>query len=249
MIENQLRRARRANAELVFLLADAEPGKVALDREGGDSLVPLGEVHIGENDVQARLGAVRDPQFPPVENPAVAAARRLGLEAERVRSRGRLGEGVGADDIGGEAREVAVLEPVARPLEEQRVDEGVLNVDEDRRRRVDGRQLLDGEHGHEQAAPSAAERLRNLDSHQAELEHLGQQRRIELGRLLHRGDARPHLALGEVAHGVAEHLLLFGQPGQGWAHRAGGGGHQDFRSGPASMSRIPPSELSTAVAS
>src|SRR3712207_8826587 len=38
-VEDQLRRARRADAELVLLLADAEAGEVALDDEGCDPLV------------------------------------------------------------------------------------------------------------------------------------------------------------------------------------------------------------------
>ena len=49
-------------------------------------------------------------------------------------------------------------------------DERVLDVDEDAARRVDVRELLDGENGVEERRPGAAVLLGDLDPHQAELE-------------------------------------------------------------------------------
>src|SRR2546421_9700099 len=73
---------------------------------------------------------------------------------------------------------VTGVQTCALPIYRARVDEGVLDVDEDRRRGVHGRQLLHGEHGHEQAAAGAAVRLGDLDPHEAELEEFGN----EIGR-------------------------------------------------------------------
>src|SRR2546422_8280211 len=51
------------------------------------------------------------------EDPALAAPGRPGLEPEGIRSRLGLGEGVGAEQVGGEAGEIAAPQIVARPLE------------------------------------------------------------------------------------------------------------------------------------
>src|SRR5207245_5167701 len=47
---------------------------------------------------------------------------------------------------------------------------------------------------------------------------LREQRRIDRGGALHRGHARPDLALREVAHRIAEQLLFLGELGEGGRH-------------------------------
>ena len=71
-VENQLRRARRANTELVLLLADAESSEPSLDDERRDTLIARARIRVREHDVDLGLGAVRDPQLASGENPAVA---------------------------------------------------------------------------------------------------------------------------------------------------------------------------------
>ncbi len=59
------------------------------------------------------------------------------------------------------------------PQRQQRVDdERVLHVDEHADRRIDARQLLDREHGVEEAAAGAAVGFGDLDAHDAEVEQL-----------------------------------------------------------------------------
>src|SRR5947199_291405 len=62
-VEDQFARARRADAELVFLLADREPAAVALDHERGDPFVALREVGVREYHDPPRFGPVGDPQL------------------------------------------------------------------------------------------------------------------------------------------------------------------------------------------
>ena len=84
--------------------------------------------------------------------------------------------------------------------------------------------------------------LRNLDSHKAELEELREESGIELRGLLHRLYARADFLLGEVAHRDLKHLFFFGE----LRERV----HAFLSDGPAtSISRMPPSEPSTPVAS
>ena len=84
--------------------------------------------------------------------------------------------------------------------------------------------------------------LGNLDAHEAELEELRNEGGIELGGLLHGVDARAYLLLGEGAHRGLKHLLFFGEVRE----RV----HPFLSDGPAtSISRMPPSDPSTPVAS
>ena len=242
MVENRLSGRRRANAELVLFLADAEAFEPTLHGERGDPLVAFGEVSVREDDVQTCLGPIGDPELAAVQDPLVTLLRGLGRESERIRPRSRLRERVGTDEIGGKPWQVALLGIVGRPLEQQRVHKRILHVHEDRSRCIDGRQLFDREHGHEQAAAGSAVRLGNLDPHEAELEELGNQGGIELRRLLHRLHARADLALGEVSHRALKHPFFFGERGK----RV----HAFLSDGPSvSISRIPPSDPSTPVAS
>src|SRR5207245_3276077 len=102
-VEDQLAGGGGSNPELVLPLADRKALAATLHRERRDALVPLREVGVGEDDEQPGLGAVRDPQLAPLEDPALAAPGRPGLEPEGIRSRLGFGEGVGAEQVGGEA--------------------------------------------------------------------------------------------------------------------------------------------------
>src|SRR5688572_6684759 len=56
VVEKQLDGARRADAELVFLLADLESLEVALDDERGDAAITCRWIRVRENDEHSRLG-------------------------------------------------------------------------------------------------------------------------------------------------------------------------------------------------
>src|SRR5262249_3066897 len=73
LFEDELAGARGADAELVFFLADAEAGEGAFDEECGDPLVALRRFYVREDDEEARLGAVRDPELASGEQIFVAA--------------------------------------------------------------------------------------------------------------------------------------------------------------------------------
>jgi len=109
MIEDQLRGGGRADTQLVFSLADAESLEGALHREGGDALVAFTHVCISKHHKEVSLGSVRDPELAAVKDPLVALLRGLGLETERVGSRSRFRERIGADDLRGETRQYRYL--------------------------------------------------------------------------------------------------------------------------------------------
>src|SRR5439155_22094243 len=99
VLEDKLARRGGADAELVLLLADREAGEVALDQERGDSLVAGVGVRVGKDDEEAGLVRVRDPQLLAVEDPVIALVLGAAGQAERIRSRTRLGERIRANRV------------------------------------------------------------------------------------------------------------------------------------------------------
>lgn len=179
--------AARADAELLLLLGDGEALGALLDHEGGDAAVALARVDVGEYDEEVGLDRVGDPHL--ATGDAVAAAvgglRRARREREGVRPRHGLRQAEAAYGVGGQARQEAALEVGAAPLEHGRVDEGVVDVDEDADGRVDARQLLDPDDGRCEVHAGAAVLLGDLDPHEPLLEQLLHQRRVHLLRLVH----------------------------------------------------------------
>ena len=88
VLEQQLARAARADAELVFLLADREPGEAALDEKRGDAAVAGVGIDVGEDDEEVRLRcALVIQSLRPVSDPVVAALDRARRQRERVAAR------------------------------------------------------------------------------------------------------------------------------------------------------------------
>src|ERR1035437_10746713 len=89
-VEDQLRRARRANTELVLPLAHFEARKLPLDDERRDPLVALVRIDVREDDEHPRLRAIRDEELASGEDPLAVALLGARREAEGVRTGARL---------------------------------------------------------------------------------------------------------------------------------------------------------------
>ena len=151
----------------------------------------------------------------PLSDVAVAVVCGARRQRERVAARPGLRQRIGADGARRQPRQVAPLDLVAAPAQQRVDDERVLHVDEDADRRVDARQLLDGEHRVEERAAGAAVALGDLDAHDAELEQLVDERRAGSSRARpSRGRAAGPAPVGELADAVAEDRFVFGQDGQ-----------------------------------
>src|SRR4029079_465505 len=133
VVEDELRGARRTYAELVLLLPDREPVEAALDDERRDPLVARRRIRVREHDVDLRFGAVRDPELAAVEHPAIAALLGPRLHSECVGPGRRLRERVRPDRVGGQSRQVALLDVIAAVGADRIVHQRVLDVDENSR--------------------------------------------------------------------------------------------------------------------
>jgi hypothetical protein len=83
--------------------------------------------------------------------------------------------------------------------------------DRQRDRGAHARELFDADAVVHGGHPRPAVLLAELDPHQPERGELGQQLHREMLRLVPFHDVRPHLRLGELAHGLPQDALLFGR--------------------------------------
>ena len=95
------------------------------------------------------------------------------------------------------------------------IDERVLHVHQHADRRIDARELLDGEHRVEEAAARAAVASPGISIPMTPRSNsLSMSVRGNLGVLVHLAHERADLRVGEVADAVAEDDLVFGQHGE-----------------------------------
>ena len=99
ILQQQLARAARANAELVLFLADGEPGEAALDEEGGDAAVAGFRVDIGKDDEQVGFVRVCDPELPAGQDEIVTRFHGAGRQREGVAARPGFRERIRADSV------------------------------------------------------------------------------------------------------------------------------------------------------
>src|SRR2546423_1898814 len=217
-IEDYLRGRGGADAELVLLLADREALKLFLDDEGRDASVARLRVRVGEDDEDTGLVAVRYPELLSVQLVVVAAVYGARRHREGVGAGACFRQGVSADGVRGEARKVLPFLLGVAPAYDGVIDESVLHIHQHADRRVDAREFLDADDCGEEGSARAAVLFRRLDAHQSEVEELLDEFGRHLRVLVHLLDAWAYLALGELAHRGAEHLLVLGVGGQ----RAGG---------------------------
>src|SRR2546423_8944265 len=213
-VEDYLGRRGGADAELVLLLADRKALELFLDDEGRDAVASRLRVRVGEDYEESGLVAVRDPELLPGQLVVVATVYGARLHGEGVGAGAGLAQGVRADGVRGEAREVLLLLLGVAPAKECVVDERVLHVHKDADRWVNAREFLDADDGGEEGRARAAVLFRRLDAHQSEVEELLDYLRRHLRVLVHLLDAGAYLALRALAHRSAAHLLVLCVGGQ-----------------------------------
>src|SRR5579883_2992356 len=92
IVEDEFAGGRGANAELVFMAADAEAGEISLDEECGDAAISGGGIDGGEENEDARFGGIADPELAAVDQEFAILAAGGGGESEGVRPGAGFGE-------------------------------------------------------------------------------------------------------------------------------------------------------------
>ena len=157
---------------------------------------------------------VGDPQLAPAQHELAAVVACARLKREGVAPGLGLRERVRAHTGRRQAGQKRLGDFWSAPTQYRVDDERVLDVDEDADRGIDARQLLDGEDRVKEAAAGAAERLGDLDPHDAERKQLLDERPRQRGAGVHLGDQRLHGIPGELTDGLAKELLVLAEAGQ-----------------------------------
>ncbi len=211
IVEDQFTGGRGADAELVFLFADFEAGEFALDHEACDAAITEIGVGVGEEEVEAGFGGVGDPHFAAGDQEVAFGGDGASGQGKSVGACAGFRKRERGDGVFGEAGKVAALLIAVAPAEEDVVGDGVLHVGDDGGGGVDGGEGLDGEDGLEEAAALAAEFFGDLDAHEAEREHLGEDVLVEVGGIVHFADVGADALAGEFSDARLEQFFLFGE--------------------------------------
>src|ERR1019366_3334497 len=227
VLERERERGGRADSELVLFLALVEALPLRLDEESGDALVALALVDAREDEEQLGLEAVRDPELAAVQEVAVALRRRRRREGERVGARPGLRQRIRGDLLLRELRKILFLQSRRGPAQDRVVHEGVLDVHDDGAGRVDAGERLDDGDGRAEVRAEAAELLRDLDSHEIEVEELPDEVRVHDVRLVHLAHFRADRLQGEVIDAFSQLPLVVGEDRHGRNRgRIGDDGHR-----------------------
>ena len=205
--EGQRPRVRRVPAHLAVRLALLVARRPVRHDQVGD-LVVAGARRDADDagDVGARVG---DELLGAVDHPVAVVAARAGADVAGVRARLGLGQPEGAELAPrGQVRHPLLLLLLgAEQVDRLRPERGV-RAHRDRDGGVHARELLDRDRVGERVAAGAAVLLRERDPHQPEpaelLDDLVREALLVIERL---GDRRD-LALGEVADGAADQLVV-----------------------------------------
>ena len=207
-LEDQLRGDRVADAHLAFVARDPEPWRLPLDDEGGDRVAATRAIDGGEDDGDLRLLAVGDPDLAARERVAPIGPFGEQRQGRRVRAGAGLRQGEGAQvPAGHHRRKEAQLLLVAPERQDRQLGEDV-DRQADRHPHVGRGDLLAGQDPGEGAHPRSAVFLRIGQAGEAQRGHPLEERPVVALLLVTLRDRRGELALGELAHRVADMALL-----------------------------------------
>src|SRR5207248_11302896 len=99
VVDDQLARIRRAQAELAMETLAPVLLKTTLEDERGDPFVLLRRIGLREHQREVRHGPIGDPHLPPADDPRVTIAFRARADLRRVAADLGLGEAEAADEV------------------------------------------------------------------------------------------------------------------------------------------------------
>ena len=205
--ERQRPRVGRVPAHLAVRLALLVARRAVRDDQVGDLVVAGARGDADDaGDVGARVG---DELLGAVDHPVAVVAARAGADVAGVRARLGLGQPERAElaPRGQVGHPLLLLLLGAEQVDRLRAERGV-RAHRDRHRGVDARELLDRDRVGERVAARAAVLLGERDPHQPEVAELLHDLVREALLAVERLGDRRDLALGEVADGAADQLMV-----------------------------------------
>jgi hypothetical protein len=215
VIEVELHRGRRAQTHLVFFLSDFESRKVWRDDERTDPTrsAPIARcVGARHREDDTRLRSARYPGLGPVEHPAIAIAHGLSAQRRGVGAGIRFGQSERAKLLATRHRpQEAILLLLGSPAQNHLRRKRVMNAHHDGNRRVDRRDLLEGDEIRQRVEAKPIVLLGQKHPQKPKLAELRHHPFIEVLLAIPRLRVRRDFALGELARDALDLALLFGE--------------------------------------
>ena len=189
-----------------------KPGEPRSTMNDGDAAVSGVGVDGGEDDEEVGFVGARDPELSARQHPFVPVSDALASPTRTHRCPSRLPRGRRTPTAsGGELWQVAMLQGVVAPSQQSVGDQGVLNVNQDRR--LTGRRATTPRRRErrEKARTPTTKRFRDLDSHDTEIDELRDQPVRDFRLLVHFPDKGTDLAVSKGVNAIAEQAFVLRQ--------------------------------------
>src|SRR5438552_18515915 len=209
VVEDELRRVARAQAELPVEALAPVFLRSALEEERHDPLVAKARIGLREDEREATHAAVADPRLAAAEDPVRSVALRARAELRRVAADLGLGEPEAADELAAAERgQEPLLLGLGAPLEDGELDERDLDRERRADRRVGAADLLGDERVRDVVEAVSAVPLRHWSAEETERGHLLQNVGGERLVPVPLARARHDLPIGEVTRELADRFLF-----------------------------------------
>src|SRR5262245_24380212 len=214
VLQEQLTRTAGANAELFFHPPYHKTRAIAFHEKSRNAPVAPGGINRGKNDVEPRFTPVARPELAPIQEIMIALQCGTGLQGKRIATRTGFREGIGTHRMPRQLGQVGSALGWRAPAEQRIGHEGVVHIYEYPDRRVDPRDFLDCQTGHEKAALRTSVLFRDLNAHAAKIEQLWAQYWIVLCFIVHPRHPRGNGRLRIIAYDGAKEGFLVAQDSQ-----------------------------------
>ena len=209
VLEDHLAGGAGAQSQLVFLLPQAEAGRVLFDDEGRDAVLRGGAVGHRHGHADIREMGVGGEGLGAVEHPAAILSHGRGAGAGGVRTGLRLGERPAADPFpGSQLRNIAAALLLAAHLVNVVGAQRIVRGHDDAHRAIHAREFLDDDGVLDVAQAGAAQLLGKNRPHVAQPAQLADHFEREDLPLIPLRDVRRDFRFREFPDGLAE-LDLF----------------------------------------
>ena len=212
VVELDLAGRRRANTQLGFALASAEPRQLGVDDEGRNPLGTLARRADRKQHDVARHLARGDPAFLAVDHPvAIRVALRARVHGRRIGTRLRLGQRIGTDRLTARNRtHHGLLLLFAAMGKDAVADQRIVDRHDGGMRAISLGDFHHGQRERNRIHAGTTVFVRHFDAHQSKLAHLADVRQRELGFFVQLGRNRRNTLLGEITGDRLDRLLVFG---------------------------------------
>jgi len=212
ILQGNFRGMRKPHAHLVFLAGNSKSGKRGLDQKRGNTFRSGVGVGFRKGDANSGVAADGDPAFGAVQKVFIALALGARLQSRGIGARLRLRKAERAQYFSArEPGKIFLFLRFGAVAKQRNGSHGICDAERDGGRSAHSSHFLDHQDVADRIRSGAAPFFRHQHSAAAHLAQLANLLQRKFIRALVFAQNRAHLRFHELAHGIADQLLIAGK--------------------------------------